>query len=575
MKGKQLNSDHLLHQQVSQLLSAYLDGQMDARERYLVEQHLSTCSACRHELESLRQTVRLLRQLPAVAPPRPFTLRPERVIPERPPVWRWLFGIPGLATGLATLMCVMALAGVLLYNRIAYHGYVMPLARVPVTYNIPFTPTPLSMPEVGGTATQIAPTPVPAVAHDELGLPTEAPLPTPTLIQLAGPSTALATLPSETAREGHLPPSPIPFVTQPGQEGLAIAQPSPQRGEATGEARAEEEVGAQRHEAVAPPEPSPAVEAMVVPPATETPVSPTARPTEVPAVPKAPAPPAEEAAPPEPSPTVEATVVPPATETPVSPIALPTEVPAAPKAAAPPTEEAAPPEPSPTVEATVGPPATETPVSPIALPTEVPAAPKAAAPPTEEAAPPEPSPTVEAMVVPPETEAPVIPTALPTEAPAAPPSAEEAPTSIIEEAVPITPTISEEGAQAAPTTGPVEPTPTPTRIPIPVRDLRMTIKPGLIRIEGALPLPPGQLIQAELWREGQLMEWAIPETQRGKVQEEGRFELELKAQPEQPDFDLFRLTPAHYEVRIVPLEFEAPVEARIPFDTFPPKTKQP
>jgi hypothetical protein len=183
-------------------------------------------------------------------------------------------------------------------------------------------------------------------------------------------------------------------------------------------------------------------------------------------------------------------------------------------------------------------------------------------------------------MVPPATETPVSPALQPTEALAATPSAEETPaeeipTSIIEEAAPITPTVFEEGAQETPTISPVEPTPTPTRIPIPVRDLRMTIKPGLIRIEGALPLPPGQLIQAELWREGQLMEWAIPETQRGKVQEEGRFELELKAQPDQPDFDLFQMTPAHYEVRIVPLEFEAPVEARIPFDTFPPKDKKP
>ncbi len=80
---------------------------------------------------------------------------------------------------------------------------------------------------------------------------------------------------------------------------------------------------------------------------------------------------------------------------------------------------------------------------------------------------------------------------------------------------------------------------------------------------------------AELWREGERLTWAIPETQHGKVQEEGRFELELKAQPDHPDADLFRIEPARYELRIVPLEFEAPVEARIPFDTFPPATKQP
>ena len=98
----------------------------------------------------------------------------------------------------------------------------------------------------------------------------------------------------------------------------------------------------------------------------------------------------------------------------------------------------------------------------------------------------------------------------------------------------------------------------------------MGIEPGAIHVSGRLPLREGQPIHADLWREEQPLEWANPETQRATVQPEGRFEIELQALPDIADFDLFSVAPAHYEIRIRPVEPPAPVEARIPFDTFPP-----
>ena len=574
MKRERSNPDRLLHQRVAQLLSAYLDGQVDAQERYLVEQHLSTCPTCRHDLESLRQTVRLLRQLPAVTPPYSFILRPERVVPTRSLVWRWLFGVPGLATGLATLMCVVLLAGVLLYNRLVPHSAVMPLARAPVTSSIPATPTVVSIPGAVSSATPVAPGP--ATARDELGLPTATsiltltqalPIPSrPVELLTASP------IPSpEAPMEEHRAPSPTPLLIQPERESVARTQPSPQRTEVPSEAPAEEWLGEQRYQGTASPEPSwtapSATEITVAPPTSEIPV--VSLPTEEAVMPSGPpsaigaaaapptievlatpTPPVEKAGlSPELSPAAEVMAMPLAAETPV----VPTETPVVSL----PSEGAeVSTEPSPAAEAMAMSLATETP----AVPTETPVVSL----PSEGAeVSTEPSPAAEAMTVPPATETPI------------PLLAEEAAASATEEAAPVVPMTVEPGTQEAPSASPIQVEPTPTRIPIPVRDLRMTIKPGLIRIEGALPLPSGQPIQAELWREGEIMEWAIPETQRGKVQEEGRFELELKAKPDRPDFDLLRIPPARYEVRIVPLEFEVPVEARIPFDTFPPATKQP
>jgi hypothetical protein len=116
------------------------------------------------------------------------------------------------------------------------------------------------------------------------------------------------------------------------------------------------------------------------------------------------------------------------------------------------------------------------------------------------------------------------------------------------------------------------PGPSPTLMP--VEALQLAIEPGVIRVAGRLPLPEGQPILAELWRDGQRLEWAVPETQRGVVEAEGRFALRLEARPDVPGRDLLRTVPASYEIRIRPVDPAAPLEARIPFDTHPPPPLQ-
>lgn len=47
-----------------QPLSAYLDGELDAAARAVVEEHLRTCGDCRAELQFLRETSQQLRDYP-------------------------------------------------------------------------------------------------------------------------------------------------------------------------------------------------------------------------------------------------------------------------------------------------------------------------------------------------------------------------------------------------------------------------------------------------------------------------------------------------------------------------------
>jgi anti-sigma factor RsiW len=164
------------------------------------------------------------------------------------------------------------------------------------------------------------------------------------------------------------------------------------------------------------------------------------------------------------------------------------------------------------------------------------------------------------------------------EAPAEPPPPEgEAATDEVEKAAPT------QGHRAVASATPVpmpSPTPapalaaevaaSPTPVLVEVQDLHLEIEPGVIRVSGRLPLPEGQELRVELWKEGQLTEWVMPEEQVAVLQADGRFSLELQAQPETDDFDLFGIEPAQYELRIRAVDLAEATEARIPFDTYAP-----
>jgi len=82
------------------LLSAYLDGELSAKERQTVEAHLAGCSRCRELLADLQRVKDLVAALPLESPPRPV------ILPRRPV--RRLAELAALAAVLAGLFLIGA-----------------------------------------------------------------------------------------------------------------------------------------------------------------------------------------------------------------------------------------------------------------------------------------------------------------------------------------------------------------------------------------------------------------------------------------------------------------------------------
>lgn len=100
------------HQRVEEMLSAYLDGELSLKKQALVEKHLAQCADCAQNLRTLRQTVALLGQLPPVAVPRSFVIRPAPAA-RRPSLFqtRQAYVYLRAATALATILFAVVLAG--------------------------------------------------------------------------------------------------------------------------------------------------------------------------------------------------------------------------------------------------------------------------------------------------------------------------------------------------------------------------------------------------------------------------------------------------------------------------------
>ena len=90
-------------------LNEYLDGRLTARARGRVERITAECADCREELESLRQTMLLLNQLPELTPRRSFVMSQAPLeIPMRGA--RPWFQVPQWAYAGAASIAVLALA---------------------------------------------------------------------------------------------------------------------------------------------------------------------------------------------------------------------------------------------------------------------------------------------------------------------------------------------------------------------------------------------------------------------------------------------------------------------------------
>ena len=97
------------------LLSAYLDGDLPERERAGFAEHLRQCPRCAGEEKALKETLSLLRNLPAVHAPTGLLEGVRHRIgqeKETAPLWRKLF-LPahfGIPLGAAAVVLIFLLA---------------------------------------------------------------------------------------------------------------------------------------------------------------------------------------------------------------------------------------------------------------------------------------------------------------------------------------------------------------------------------------------------------------------------------------------------------------------------------
>jgi hypothetical protein len=98
-----INSDPQLNDADLELLSAYIDHQLDERERIALEQRLSQEPALRGVLGELRATVGLLHELEPLRPPRSFTIAAPAAAPRR----FWWFPWQAIGSALVALVCLL------------------------------------------------------------------------------------------------------------------------------------------------------------------------------------------------------------------------------------------------------------------------------------------------------------------------------------------------------------------------------------------------------------------------------------------------------------------------------------
>lgn len=93
-------------------LSAYLDGELPAKERTKMEARLNQAPELRSALEEMRHTRAVLRSQPKVRAPRNFTLTPEMVgLTSRPPRRAPAYPFFRLASALAGFLFLLVLVG--------------------------------------------------------------------------------------------------------------------------------------------------------------------------------------------------------------------------------------------------------------------------------------------------------------------------------------------------------------------------------------------------------------------------------------------------------------------------------
>ncbi len=235
---------------VHELLSDYLDGQLAEETRQQVAAHLETCPRCRADYESLRQTVRLLQQLPMRPVPRSFAITAST--PPRRTSLFWLRVANGAlaAVFIALLAARLVLPGI---GRTSASQAVSPAHPVePAARSVPVaSPASPGVSNVARPAAGFAPVNRSAASVPSTpGRTDQTPAATSSAaseIQKSGPSPMVAAAPAAAARgatpaaapmEAAAPaiaaaPTPIPVTSQaqsaPAPIPLSTARPVTQQ----------------------------------------------------------------------------------------------------------------------------------------------------------------------------------------------------------------------------------------------------------------------------------------------------------------------------------------------------------
>jgi len=206
-QNHQLNSD-----EIRDLLSPYLDGEVTDEERVQVEQALVASPELQRELETLRRTVALVSALPPVAAPRPFTLSEAQVKPAKP-TRAGLFGLPGWFRGVAalaaTLLCVLAAGGFFLSMQF---GSSQPAAEIASAPTAPVeapaaAPAQEEADQAASAAKEVAPQTAEATTEVRVEAAEAAATPLPAPTATPAPETMMAAPAEPPAAAQEVPPA--------------------------------------------------------------------------------------------------------------------------------------------------------------------------------------------------------------------------------------------------------------------------------------------------------------------------------------------------------------------------------
>jgi hypothetical protein len=225
-----------------ELLSAYLDGQLGAGERARVEARLAADPALRAELEALRRTVALVRELPIVPIPRNFILartmatRPRPARPLRPR-HAWAAPLLTAATAVVSLVFVVVMAGDLLLSGVGQVS-LAPAAAPALEAEAPqmaLAPSPLSetvvVEQVEVEAEVEKALPAPTAAEMPVEAPREAPPEAPAEEERYDAETPEEVAPTEPGMGGggptEEPPAPAAVAPVAGEATTLTPAPAP------------------------------------------------------------------------------------------------------------------------------------------------------------------------------------------------------------------------------------------------------------------------------------------------------------------------------------------------------------